>query len=250
MMKVLIADDEELIIKGYKRLFDWASYHYDIVAEAMDGAEAIEKARIFRPDIILIDINMPKMNGLQAIKEIKSILPSVGIIIISGYDDFALVREALLLQVADYLLKPVNFEELALCLVKISDQQLADDKAHFDLNALQEMPGHETGGLKTIEKMLAFIDESISDPELSLKKLSNEFHMNPYYISSYFKNKTETNFLDYISQRRIQLAKNMLDQTDLTISAISERVGISDYRNFSKLFKKYVGMQPSQYRSK
>lgn len=249
MRTVMIADDEQLIIKGYKKLFDWNAYGYEIVAEAMDGEEAVEKAKLFRPDIILIDINMPKMNGLQAIKEIKSLFSDIDIIIISGYDDFLLVREALLLQVADYLLKPINFEELVICLAKIEDRRndgsiLLDNKA-----MLTDFPHPEKNEMKTIDKMLEFIDENISEPELSLKIIASEFHMNPYYISSFFKKKTDTNFLEYVNLRRVQIAKNLLDQTDLTIGEIAEKVGISDYRSFSKMFRKHVGLQPSQYRS-
>jgi two-component system response regulator YesN len=127
------------------------------------------------------------MNGLQAIKEIKSLFSDIDIIIISGYDDFLLVREALLLQVADYLLKPINFEELVICLAKIEDRRndgsiLLDNKA-----MLTDFPHPEKNEMKTIDKMLEFIDENISEPELSLKIIASEFHMNPYYISSFLR---------------------------------------------------------------
>jgi len=238
MRKVMIADDEETILKGLRLLFKWQEYGLELVAEAMDGQEAVLKASMFRPDVILMDINMPKMNGLNAIREIKSLLPDSVFIIISGYDDFALVREALQLQVDDYLLKPIDFNELA----ETINRTLAENEHGHE----KEKTMHKEE-LSSIGKMFAYIEDHLYK-KLSLKELSEAFHFNPNYLSQYFKKQTGMNFSEYVASRRVEKAKAMLETTDMSIGDIAASVGIQDYRTFSKLFKRYTNQSPSLYR--
>jgi len=220
-------------------LFDWNSYGLAIAAEAMDGQEAVLKASLYRPEIILMDINMPKMNGLEAIKEIKKLLPDTSIIIISGYDDFSLVREALKLQVDDYLLKPIDFKDLGDTIQRV----LA-----ANISGTEEEKAEHKKGLSNIGKMFEYIENNLHE-ELSLKSLSEAFHFNPNYLSEYFKKKTGMNFSEYVANRRIQKAKIMLETTEMGIGDIAAAVGINDYRTFSKLFKRYTNQSPSIYRT-
>ena len=75
--RVLLADDEAAILEGYKLLFDWEKYQCEVVGTAMDGREAVEKARELKPDIVIMDINLPKLNGLEAIRAIQETAPAV-----------------------------------------------------------------------------------------------------------------------------------------------------------------------------
>lgn len=109
MYKVLIADDEDIIRRG---LASMVSQHpkLEVVATAEDGEIAMEKAEQVRPDLLLVDINMPFMNGFALIEAAKKLLPEAQIIIVTGYDDFAFAKKALQLGVADYIMKPVMEE--------------------------------------------------------------------------------------------------------------------------------------------
>ncbi|SHN30819.1 response regulator [Gracilibacillus kekensis] len=129
--KVLIADDEFIIRDGIRSSVNWSDYGMEVMAEAEDGEEAIELALEHKIDILLIDINMPIMNGISAMKRIKEELPECRMVVISGYDDFRYAQEAIRLQVEDYLLKPVNPNKLEEILVK-TKQQLEMKKQEED----------------------------------------------------------------------------------------------------------------------
>lgn len=110
--KVLIADDEPIIREGIRAAMNWDDLHMVVVAEAEDGEEALEQAIAHTIDILLVDLNMPIMNGITCIKLIKEQLPDCKIIIITGHDEFTYAQEAIRLHVDDYILKPANPEQL------------------------------------------------------------------------------------------------------------------------------------------
>ncbi|ULT57333.1 response regulator [Neobacillus drentensis] len=112
MIKLLIADDEPKILRGLKKSLDWEELNIEIVGEAEDGEIAFEMAKQQKPDILFLDINMPFLNGLKLIEKLNSELPLSVVIVISGYDEFSYAQEAIRLGVFQYLLKPVNTEEL------------------------------------------------------------------------------------------------------------------------------------------
>lgn len=121
-LRVLLVDDEIMIREGFKRLFDWQAHDCEVVGEAGDGMEALAKIDNLRPDIVIMDINIPIMNGLKVIQLSRIKHPNTAFVIVSGYDDFSYCREALRLQITDYILKPVNYEEFGGCIdnLKIS----------------------------------------------------------------------------------------------------------------------------------
>lgn len=121
-LRVLLVDDEIIIREGFKRLFDWDAHDCEVVGEAADGMEALAQIDGLGPDIVIMDINIPIMNGLKVISLSRIKHPDIAFVIVSGYDDFAYCREALRLQITDYILKPVNYEELGICIdnLKIS----------------------------------------------------------------------------------------------------------------------------------
>ena len=121
-LKVLLVDDEIMIREGFKRLFDWEAHGCEVVGEASDGMEALAQIDVLLPDIVIMDINIPIMNGLKVIEVSRTKHPQIAYIVVSGYDDFSYCRKALQLQITDYILKPVNYEEFGSCIdnLKIS----------------------------------------------------------------------------------------------------------------------------------
>ena len=128
-LRVLLVDDEIMIREGFKRLFDWEAHDCEVVGEAADGMEALAQIDALLPDIAIMDINIPIMNGLKVIQLSRMKHPDIAFVIVSGYDDFAYCREALRLQITDYILKPVNYEEFGSCIdnLKISLNLLAEE---------------------------------------------------------------------------------------------------------------------------
>ena len=236
-LRVLLIDDEIMIREGFKRLFDWEAHDCEVVGEAADGMEALAKIDSLNPDIVIMDINIPIMNGLKVIQTSRIKHPDVAFVIVSGYDDFSYCREALRLQITDYILKPVNYEEFGSCIDNLKI-------ALFRRESSKQEDRHEE---RTILGITRYLQEHL-DEEITLYVLAEQFHLNPQYISQLFKSEIGVNFLAYLTNIRMERAKKLLLSTSLSISDISEQSGYGDYRVFTKVFKKTEGVTPSQYR--
>ncbi|MGL5415992.1 MAG: response regulator [Clostridium sp.] len=119
MRRVMLVDDEKLIRDGLKVLIDWENLNLEVTQSAENGQEALKKFKENPVDVVVTDINMPNMTGLEFIKELREINSSVRIVILSGYDEFSYAKKAIAFGVDDYLLKPINEEELEAVLEKI-----------------------------------------------------------------------------------------------------------------------------------
>ena len=236
-LRVLLVDDEIMIREGFKKLFDWETHGCTVAGEAADGMEALAKIDTLNPDIVIMDINIPIMNGLKVIKMSRIKHPDTAFIIVSGYDDFSYCREALRLKITDYILKPVNYEEFGTCIDNLKISMYME-------NVSQEPEEQEE---RIINSITRFIQEHLAE-EISLSVLSEEFHMNPQYISQLFKNEIGVGFLAYLTSIRMEKAKKLLLSTSLSIGEVAEQSGYGDYRVFTKVFKKSEGITPSQYR--
>ena len=236
-LRVLLVDDEIMIREGFKRLFDWEAHDCEVVGEAADGMEALTQIDVLNPDIAIMDINIPIMNGLKVIQLSRIKHPDTAFVIVSGYDDFAYCREALRLQITDYILKPVNYEEFGTCIdaLKIAMFQRQSSK---DTAQKEE---------RIIIGITRYLQEHLEE-EISLSVLAEEFHLSAQYISQLFKSEIGVNFLTYLTNIRMEKAKKLLISTSLSIAEVSEQSGYGDYRVFTKAFKKSEGITPSQYR--
>ena len=236
-LRVLLVDDEIMIREGFKKLFDWETHGCTVAGEAADGMEALAKIDSLNPDIVIMDINIPIMNGLKVIKMSRIKHPDTAFIIVSGYDDFSYCREALRLKITDYILKPVNYEEFGTCIDNLKISMYME-------NVSQEPEEQDE---RIINSITRFMQEHLAE-EMSLSVLAEEFHMNPQYISQLFKNEIGVGFLAYLTSIRMEKAKKLLLSTSLSIGEIAEQSGYGDYRVFTKVFKKSEGITPSQYR--
>lgn len=236
-LRVLLVDDEIMIREGFKKLFDLEAHECVVVGEAADGMEAITKIDEEQPDIVIMDINIPIINGLKVIQLSRVKYPSMAFVIVSGYDDFSYCREALRLQITDYILKLVNYEEFGSCIDRL--------KISLYNNEVKEKPVVKKE--RVITGITKYMQEHLSE-DVSLHILSEEFHLNSQYISQLFKNEIGVNFLTYLTNIRMEHAKKLLLSTSLSIAEVSEQSGYGDYRVFTKVFKKSEGITPSQYR--
>ena len=236
-LRVLLVDDEIIIREGFKRLFDWEAHDCEVVGEAADEMEALAQIDALCPDVVIMDINIPIINGLKVIQVSRMKHPDVAFVIVSGYDDFSYCREALRLKITDYILKPVNYEEFGSCIdnLKISLFEHSTDR---EVESSEERPIH------AITRYL----QSHLGEDISLHVLSEEFHLNGQYISQLFKSEIGVNFLTYLTNIRMEHAKKLLLSTAFPIAEIADQSGYSDYRVFTKAFKKAEGITPSQYR--
>lgn len=134
LCKVLLVDDEVAILEGFHKLFDWEKYGCVVVGDAMDGISAVKMAAKYKPDLVIMDINLPMRNGLDTIRAIQNDYPKIKFIVVSGYDDFKFCQEALRLNVKDFILKPVDYEEFGSVIEKIIKEikNELDDKSEIE----------------------------------------------------------------------------------------------------------------------
>lgn len=237
-LSVLLVDDEIMIREGFKKLFDWNGHDCQVIDEAADGMEALSKIRTLVPDIVIMDINIPIINGLKVIREAKAEYPDMAFIIVSGYDGFSYCREALHLKITDYILKPVNYEEFGQCIDALKITLFENRGKKNAVTDSEQRP---------IYHITSWMQEHL-DEDISLTVLSDLFHLNPQYISQLFKAEIGVSFLSYLTTIRLEKAKKLLISTDMSITELAMACGYADYRVFTKVFRKSEGITPSGYR--
>jgi len=238
LYNLLIAEDENLERRALRLIIEKNMSNINICGDAKDGLEAVEMAKAYNPDIILMDIEMPELTGLEAQKEIIKFLPTVTTIILTAYDDFIFTQAAIRLNVIDYLLKPIRPNDLTqainrgISLINMKNDNNTSDNFNDTL----------------IKEAIKFIDKNYNH-DISLESVAASIHLNPQYFSRYFKNKIGINFINYLSSHRINKAKILLLNSNKNITQISQSVGYLDSGYFSKVFLKSVGVTPHKFRS-
>lgn len=132
---VLLVDDEEDVIQTIIRRIDWESLGFEVMGYAHNGLEALELAEERQPDVVMTDIKMPYMGGLELSKRLKELYPTLKIIIFSGFDEFEYAKEAIRLEAEEYILKPINAEELSQLFRRIHDslEREFDEKQNINM---------------------------------------------------------------------------------------------------------------------
>ncbi|WP_282936597.1 response regulator [Paenibacillus sp. RC67] len=256
MYKLLLVEDEDLIRKGIRRFVPFEELHIHEIYEATNGEEGL---RIFGeqlPDLVLLDINMPRMNGLDFAVQIKAMKPEVKIAVITGYDYYDYAVASLKIGIDDYVLKPVSRSDVFEVLNKLV-QKLKDESQRTELLALlRTMQTHTAGaaapGEPDHEKKLVqqVIEAHLANPEFSLVLLAEQMGFSPGYMSTLFKKLFNVPFQDYIASIRMERAKLQLLASDKKVYEISAEVGFDNPNYFSSSFKKKFGLSPLQYRER
>jgi two-component system response regulator YesN len=264
MYKLFIADDENIIIKGLKKLLDWPSLQIEIAGEATNGRDAEEAILRLKPDLAILDIRMPVRTGLDVLHTIRKEKIETKVIFISAHKDFGYAREALELGALNYLTKPINKEKLKSsveeALRQIDDHAVAreamkkifrmekDDlisKHEFSKEIIPEFINCQNNN--QIKDILLFMDAHYAE-DITLEKIAKRAYMNPFYFSVYFKKNSGIHFKNCLTRIRMEHALNILKEEDIETWELAERVGFKDSRYFSGLFKKLFGKTPVKYK--
>jgi two-component system response regulator YesN len=368
MLKIFLAEDEFVVREGIKNNIDWEGHGYEFVGEASDGELALPMIQRLKPDIVITDIKMPFMDGLELSRLIKKEFPWMEIIILSGYAEFSYAKEAITIGVAHYLNKPINGNELLSQVDKLAEKieekkrerelrekyirahrsaetRTAEKEDGFSLSEVDpgkinrsvitdylkkgqrenaeefvdelldglseavnslmfrqylateaflavsafldelnvdrtEIEGYdikpgdlddregtrsyiirlvdkavmirdENAGNRyasVMEEVKKYIDDNFADEELSLNKVAEHVNFSPNHLSAVFSAQMGTTFIKYLTDYRLNKAKELLRCTSKRTADIGYEVGYRDPHYFSSLFKKTQGMTPTQYR--
>lgn len=239
MYSIMIVEDEYLVRQGIVSLVDYEQFGMQVIAQAENGREAWQKFQKNPADILLTDINMPQMNGLELAKLVRDQAPKCHIVFLTGYDDFDYARTAIKLGADDYLLKPFSKDDVEEMLAKVQTKLDKERKKAQIQNLVDQ------GQRSELEEA---IHERLADSELSLKSLASQLGFSPSYLSVLIKKELGLPFQDYLIQERMKKAKLLLLTTDLKIYEIAEQVGFEDMNYFSQRFKQVVGLTPRQFK--
>jgi two-component system response regulator YesN len=255
---LLIVDDELEIREGMNRSVPWAENGITVIGTAANGREALRLIETMNPDIVLLDIIMPLMNGLEVLDHLPGIKRTPEIIILSGHDDFKYCQHALRHGAADYLLKPCHPQEILAVINNLKRQILAFEaqsgqpqhlvaQSSQNINQIREQQPLHKHSWKVVKHAVEYMENHFTE-NLNLEKVAQTVFVSPGYLSTLFKQELQRNFVDYLHEIRIRKAKELLANIHLKIYEVAIRVGYKDAKYFSQVFKKLTGLAPNQYR--
>ncbi len=239
IFRVIVAEDEKLIANNIAKNIASCDPSFEVVAVCYDGHSALTGVDQHNPHVLFTDIKMPLMDGLALVEHVYTSSPHVRCVIISGFNDFEYAKTAMKFKVFDYLLKPLNKFELSKTLRKIKDELLSE---HAQLNSERE-----TSTENIVKSVVQYLQMNYAK-EINFTQIAAEYNFSASYLTKIFKEHTGISPIKYLIDYRIKTAKSMLKDTNLTIKEIAEKTGFIDPFYFSKCFKNYCGVTPSQYK--
>lgn len=244
---VLAAEDEKLLLDNLVEKIHVCAPDFEVIGTAQTGQEAYEMALALHPDLLITDIRMPVMNGLELLERVHSRCPLTKFIIVSGFSDFEYAQKAIRLKVSEYLLKPIDPEELTAALQNIRKQYQVQMEAYSEIF-------NESMTRNPPEQIAAALREYLIhnyNIDVNLNLIAGSMHYSPGYLTKIFQQEYQVSPLKFITNLRIDQARHYLSHCpELLVGQISELVGYHDQGYFSRIFKKNTGLSPLDYRSK
>lgn len=237
-LKILVADDEDNIRNG---ISNYIRLHCDRISRiytACNGQEAIDIIMSFRPELMLLDVQMPCKDGLEVMREAKEagVLPVT--IILSGYDEFKYAQTALKYGVKEYVLKPCRSTEI---LRLVNEAVTAIEGEEWKDIEEEKIDNY------LVNRTVEYLNEHYNE-NLTLGNVAEKMEVTASYLSYLFSQNMTCCFVDYLNEVRIEHACTYLQQNRLKVYEIAFKVGFHDEKYFSKVFKKVKGVSPAQYK--
>lgn len=251
MYNLFIVDDDYWMRNYLKESLKWETFGVRFAGDAGGSAEACEKLELIHVDILITDIKMPGMDGIQLSELVIKKNPDVRIILISSYKEFEYARRAIGLGIMDYIMKPVEEEILADIIKKAVDSLNKKRQAVDICLPTSGVAGEQLNGTsnKLLQDVFILINEHYHE-EQSLEKIAAKINVHPVYLCRLFKKETGENLIQYIMRYRIEKAMKILCHQDKNISKVASMVGYESLRTFTRVFKKITQMTPGEYRRK
>jgi len=250
MYKVIIIDDEDIIVQGLKKVVNWAKYGCEVVATASDAKSGAQAIRENSPDILFTDIKMPNMDGLTMLAGLKGEFPNMQITVLTGYRDFEYAKRALHLGVTRFLLKPSKMNELEEALQIMTENlgKLQPGAAEEKKESEEEQQDGNPANSFIVRSALKYIEVHYAE-KLTLTELAEKTYVSQWYLSKLLNKYTDKSFCDLLNQTRIKKAEKLLKDPSLKIHEVSDMLGFNDVTHFSKIFKKIEQVSPNEYRN-
>ena len=251
MTKVLIVDDEKYVRMGIKSETDWSLIGCEVVGEAANGEDALTAAEEVKPDLVISDIRMPKMDGIELAEKLMEKYPGIKIIFLTAYSEFEYARQAVRLGVSDYLLKPFQDGELEGAIQRLLHLHPGASAEEKELeNELIPLRSKEEIENRYVAAAIEYIENNFTQTDFSIGKLAESLSVSEGHISRLFKTETDLGINNYLTRYRIRKSMDYLKDLQVKVYEVAEKVGYQDIAYFSNTFKKLVGRTPSEYQSR
>jgi two-component system response regulator YesN len=249
MYKVLVIEDERIIREGLILAIPWLKLECEVIAQASDGEEGLRFIQLCKPDIVICDINMPIINGLEMIKRTINEY-NYKTIIISGYSEFSYAQEAMKYGIQEYILKPVNHQELSLAIERLTNQ-LKERNAYKDLmyslsnklNIIEFKGDNEFSWV--VRKMIDYVKQNYPK-KIIMQDLVDVCKQSATSLHQSFKKETGYTFNQFLNRYRVQIVITEIIKDELPIHEIAYKCGYSDMKYFYEVFKKITDHSPSE----
>jgi two-component system response regulator YesN len=245
---VVIVEDEQIIREDLEKTTPWESLDLVCIGSASDGLEGERMIKTLAPDMVITDIRLPGQDGLAMLRQCQV----AHAIILSGHSDFSYMQAAIRLGVYDYLLKPVDDGELEKSLASLVDALREEDRELAELKQTQQddqssiyLPRNV--GNHMVESAIVYINDHFNE-SMGLLETAQFLQISESHLSRLFKEVTGWNFLHYLNAWRVNQAIELLEDPRLNIAMISNRCGFPTPGYFAKIFRRFTGKTPSQYR--
>ncbi len=239
MIHVLMVDDEPLVRRGIVAGVDWAALGCEVVGEAQSGEEGIELARRLKPELIITDIRMPKMDGITMMNLLREEGCAAHCIVLTAHSDFEYARGALLFGADDYLLKPFRDQELTHAVARVCRRMQSVSAAPAPKEKEPEATGY-------VRQAMDYIAAHYADADISIAVIAEHLRVSEGHLSHVFKKQTGMTVTNYLTKTRIDAAMRMLSRDHVKVYEAAAAVGYKDVTYFSATFKKLTGLSPSE----
>jgi len=240
MITVAIIDDNKPLADRIANTIPWKDMGCTVVLVAYDGLVGKKGIVQYQPDLIVVDVRMPNMSGLETIELTRSFIPDSKVIFISAYDEFEYAYKAIKLKAFDYLIKPFTQADL----LKTVEKAVAELKGYASSAEPKQAESSEHSGV--VSRVLEYMDKHIGE-KFTLDDLAGLFSLSPNHLGRLIKQETGKRFIELATELRIEKAKVLLTESDFKVGEIGEMVGYKNYLTFYKVFCRIEGIPPTEY---
>lgn len=245
MYHIVIIDDEAKIREGISSIFPWNNIGFEVSGTFGNGKDALDYIDSHQVDVVLTDIRMPVMDGI----ELSSILQTkaIKVVYFSSFQDFHYAQSALRNQVVDYLVKPIKYDELVKCFERV--RTILDNENGLATSSSEDDLSNNTASYyeRIIATVTAYLAKEYKDA--SLEAASNLVSLSPSYLSRIFVAKTGIHFSECLTKIRMEKAIELLNDIHVKQYEIAYQVGYDNPKNFSRAFRAYYGISPQEFRN-